>query len=277
MALTVATLTNRDPEQMDQLRGYFRSTMAIETVDFEPGAGFNERQFQAALERRQIKLILAKWTNAKYNAKFVRKLRKLKCTFVNSLEGIQTCQSRRAMFRRFTKRLPYLHVPKVYKRLKQVKRALNNGTPVLARRDAHHIPKEERVLGVLRTIDDLRDLLRRHLFQDLFFQEYLGIKTKTYKVYVVDRTVECLVKTGTQDGVGSEDHVEKDRVTLPFHVKTLMRDIGRAFGLRLYGVDFFYHEGVLVVIDVNDFPSYNGIDEAPRLIGDFLSQSLARE
>jgi ribosomal protein S6--L-glutamate ligase len=45
---------------------------------------------------------------------------------------------------------------------------------------------------------------------------------------------------------------------------------GEAFGLSLYGVDVLETPEGPVVVDVNEFPNYTGVDEAPAAIGAFL-------
>ncbi|HEY3019209.1 MAG TPA: hypothetical protein VGJ32_03410 [Solirubrobacteraceae bacterium] len=39
------------------------------------------------------------------------------------------------------------------------------------------------------------------------------------------------------------------------------------FGLRLFGVDVLESAGRLAIVDVNEFPNYTGVDEAPEAIG----------
>jgi ribosomal protein S6--L-glutamate ligase len=45
---------------------------------------------------------------------------------------------------------------------------------------------------------------------------------------------------------------------------------GRALGLELYGVDVLTHGGCFWVVDVNAFPSYKGIEDAPRRVAEYL-------
>ncbi|MGZ4270348.1 MAG: ATP-grasp domain-containing protein [Solirubrobacteraceae bacterium] len=44
----------------------------------------------------------------------------------------------------------------------------------------------------------------------------------------------------------------------------------REFGLTLFGVDVLESDGHLAIVDVNEFPNYTGLDEAPEVIGALL-------
>ncbi len=272
MALYVGTLTNRDPEQMADLKAFIQGYMEINTLDFHPGPEFNERHFRDQAEKHQVKFVLAKWVNAEFNEKFVKKLRKTKINFVNRLEAIQTCQSRRKTFQLLHKRMPKVSIPKTFKKWKEIKKAFAEGKAILVRRDAHHIPKEERTLGIAHDLRELYNLVRYNQPRDLFFQEYLGEKEETFKAYIIDQSVICLKKIGRQDAVIDESKLESMRVEISPDVKNLLLEIGKKFGMQIYGLDYFYYEGKLVIIDINDFPSFRGIEEAPKLIGDFIGR-----
>lgn len=42
--------------------------------------------------------------------------------------------------------------------------------------------------------------------------------------------------------------------------KPILREYGKRFGMTMYGVDILRgHDGIYYLIDVNYFPSYNGI------------------
>lgn len=58
-------------------------------------------------------------------------------------------------------------------------------------------------------------------------------------------------------------------VTTPDHVR-LARRCANAFGLDLYGVDCVQTPAGLVVIEVNDFPNYSGLDWADEALAEFV-------
>ena len=57
---------------------------------------------------------------------------------------------------------------------------------------------------------------------------------------------------------------ERERIDVSASMAELARRIGAAFDLEVYGADIVEGAEGLVVVDVNDFPSFGTISEAPR-------------
>lgn len=57
---------------------------------------------------------------------------------------------------------------------------------------------------------------------------------------------------------------------LPPAIEATAIACGRALGLELYGVDFLVTEDQFFVVDVNAFPGYKGVADAPRTLADYL-------
>lgn len=51
---------------------------------------------------------------------------------------------------------------------------------------------------------------------------------------------------------------------------------GKALGLELYGVDFLVSGDEFFVVDVNTFPGFKGIPDAPRYIAEYLYERLSK-
>jgi len=68
-------------------------------------------------------------------------------------------------------------------------------------------------------------------------------------------------------------------VPVPVRVTGELRDLAwacrDAFGLELYGVDLLPSVDGPLVVDVNDFPNYTGVAEAPDAIADLVEARLA--
>jgi ribosomal protein S6--L-glutamate ligase len=59
-------------------------------------------------------------------------------------------------------------------------------------------------------------------------------------------------------------------------LRELVRACREEFGLLLFGIDVLETRGGPVVVDVNEFPNYTGVDEAPAAIGRLLLRESGR-
>ena len=100
---------------------------------------------------------------------------------------------------------------------------------------------------------------------------FLGEKDETYKAYVIDTNIFVLKRTGHQDGMGPTRNISVERYTPPKEIQETILRIGKVFGMAVYGVDYFYHNGEVVYFDFNDFPSFRGIPEAVQTIWEFIA------
>jgi ribosomal protein S6--L-glutamate ligase len=57
------------------------------------------------------------------------------------------------------------------------------------------------------------------------------------------------------------------RVDVTPALRTIAEGCKQEFGLTLFGVDVLESDGRLAIVDVNEFPNYTGVDEAPAAIG----------
>ncbi len=261
----VGALADRDPDLMDALREYFLNKN-VETVDITSGI-----TGKSPLDTESVKVILPKLKTSSSNKKLFKKLRKTKLHFLNSLKAVNACQSRRRQFALLKKKAPSISTPKVFRSLKSIKKTFKQGKQVWVRKDAHNIPKEERVIGIATSLEDLYDLIRDYKPGELFFQEYLGEKEVTFKAYVIGQNVFCLKKSGLQDGFERDtEELREVRCDMPSDLKDVVLIIGDVFKMAVYGVDILYHEGRPIVVDINDFPSFRGIEEAVETIYEYI-------
>lgn len=87
------------------------------------------------------------------------------------------------------------------------------------------------------------------------------------KLYVAGRAVRGLLKPSPLH----HTHVTTGTPFAPDAVLTaLAQQVGEVVGLELYGVDVLLGEGGPVVVDVNPFPGFRGVKDAPRLIAEHL-------
>lgn len=252
----VAVIANRDPEQIDELKGALSSSGA--SVVELPA----DRSLDAThLASHEIDLVLLKLTTGSANRDVFKALRTSDLRYLNSLRSVKLCQSRRATFAFLNRRAPQVATPRMFVTMNDARRAVDSGQTVWVRRDAHNIPLDQRVLGVAGTFAELRDLAGAHVERTLFFQEYLGSGHETYKAYVVGADVVVVRRAAAV----------VERIAAPGHVEETILRVGRAFAMSVYGIDFFLAGGQPVVLDVNDFPSFRGIPGASRRICDFVA------
>ncbi|OXA60542.1 inositol-tetrakisphosphate 1-kinase [Folsomia candida] len=75
-----------------------------------------------------------------------------------------------------------------------------------------------------------------------------------------------------------ENSVEDRSIPKPHHevLQLIVREIGKAMGLRLFGVDVVVDavSGRYAIVDVNAFPGYDGVTDFSELLADYIKQEL---
>lgn len=91
------------------------------------------------------------------------------------------------------------------------------------------------------------------------------------KLYVAGRVVRGLLKPSPLAPGQPPQHTTRGA---PFEpdaaLAEMARRVGEASGLELYGVDVLLGEAGPVVVDVNPFPGFRGVADAPQLIAEHL-------
>ena len=258
---TVGMLANRDPELMSELRRTFRG-MGIVTQDIDPDT-YPETD---NLVSGRMGVVLPKLLTRVSNTVLFASLRDDGLRFLNSLDSVDICQSRRKMFGLMAQKLSRISTPAMFEGVGSAERAIQAGRKVWVRRDEHNIQKGKRVLGKASTVDELDAIVEGWDPDVLFFQEYLGESEEVFKAYVIGEKIYCLKKTGTQDGFREDRALPAVPVDVDETGRKVIMAIGRAFDMTVYGVDYLMQDGHPMVLDVNDFPSFRGIPGAAREI-----------
>jgi ribosomal protein S6--L-glutamate ligase len=101
----------------------------------------------------------------------------------------------------------------------------------------------------------------------LFAQREVPSSGHDLKVYVVGPRLWAITRPfparSLQDKIGTP-------AVLPPEVRRAALACGRALGLELYGVDVLVAGDRFCVVDVNAFPGYKGVAEAPRQLAAYL-------
>ena len=101
----------------------------------------------------------------------------------------------------------------------------------------------------------------------LFAQREVPSGGHDLKVYVVGHRLWAI--TRRFPARSAQDKIGTPAVLAP-EVRRAALACGRALGLELYGVDVLVAGDRFFVVDVNAFPGYKGVEEAPRQLAAYL-------
>ncbi|WP_202863055.1 ATP-grasp domain-containing protein [Ornithinimicrobium murale] len=123
---------------------------------------------------------------------------------------------------------------------------------------------------VVGTAEELRT--DRGLQPPFLVQDYVVAGEVDHKLYLVGDTVRGLLKPSPL-AVG---HTTSGAAFTPDPVLVALARQARArLGLDFLGVDVLVSEQGPMIVDVNDFPSYRGVADGPRLVAEHLLVHLA--
>jgi len=91
------------------------------------------------------------------------------------------------------------------------------------------------------------------------------------KLYVTGQEVHAVAKSSPLHGKIQEEEIPVSRDMLK-----LARSVGKAFGLDLYGVDVLETPNGLMLIDINDFPSFYGVPRKVPAIAEYILHAAYR-
>jgi ribosomal protein S6--L-glutamate ligase len=124
-----------------------------------------------------------------------------------------------------------------------------------------------RIVGCREEIEDLAWHGELHLAQT-----YVDAGGFDIKLYVAGGRIWATRRPSPLRGV--------TEISLPVEVGPALRRIAVAcreiFGLRLLGVDVLESEQGLAIVDVNEFPNYTGVADAPAAIGELVLAEAVR-
>jgi ribosomal protein S6--L-glutamate ligase len=91
------------------------------------------------------------------------------------------------------------------------------------------------------------------------------------KLYVTGQEVHAITKSSPLHG----EVVEKE-IPVSHEMLKLARRVGQVFGLDLYGVDVLETAQGLVLVDINDFPSFYGVPRKVAAISEYILHAAYR-
>lgn len=145
----------------------------------------------------------------------------------------------------------------------------------------------------VRRVNKMEDLLKLHpILKDtgLIIQKFihsneqvykcynLGDKiitqSENYKIYDLNinsfETTEEILKSN-QKIISEEKHKERKTVKTPPLIRQLAEFISKKMNLEIFGFDFIKDiNGRYVIVDINDFPGCRGVNNAGKIISDYI-------
>jgi ribosomal protein S6--L-glutamate ligase len=102
----------------------------------------------------------------------------------------------------------------------------------------------------------------------LLAQHYVQNTGFDIKLYVMGREVYSVAK---KSPLHPQVRVDKHLIPITIELRNLALQVGKIFGLDIYGLDVVETSDGLVVVDINDFPSFGHVPRAiPRIANHIL-------
>src|SRR5229473_4928216 len=117
---------------------------------------------------------------------------------------------------------------------------------------------------LVRTPDEMKVL---KVERDNYYLAMRYIENPGYdvKLYVTGQEVHAIVKSSVLHGMVREEEIAVSRDMLK-----LARRVGQVFGLDLYGVDVLETPQGLMLVDINDFPSFYGVPRKVASVAEYI-------
>jgi len=123
--------------------------------------------------------------------------------------------------------------------------------------------------SLIKRIDNERDLASViPPCETYIIQAYVPGPVEDLKVYVIGDAVFSLRKKFAPRNFSQPGKL----CHLTSEVKSIAQKCRHAFGLDLFGLDIIESESGPVVVDINYFPSYNGVPDAGTLLAAYIDQ-----
>jgi len=272
---------NRDLEIFNEIQRFAKINYNIKIKNLIPKKKgvFNLKYFKKKIKKYRFSFFILKLFSQESNIEIYDALKQYapNIPYLNSVNSVQLCESRRATFQHIEEKIHNLKFPKAYYSIEDAREACINGKRIIVKLDDHnspYIPKEKRILGIPKFHGDFDETVKPYKDkpEELFFQDYLGKFDIIYKVYVIDKWVVTITsKNRLRQHKLTPLELVHIRVPIDKEFKRRILRLGRKFGMSIFGVDYVLAEnGRRYIVDINDFPSFRAIPEAVSLISDYM-------
>ncbi len=127
----------------------------------------------------------------------------------------------------------------------------------------------------VRSSEELRTLAGQWGQEPVVLQEFAAGDGWDIKLWVIDQQIfAARRRTPLDPDAPKEDHPINSE-ELPEEWARITHEIGRAFNLRLYGVDLLISERGPIIVDVNSFPGFRGVPGAASALAALVERLLA--
>ncbi|MFX0000143.1 MAG: hypothetical protein ACFE9Q_00770 [Candidatus Hodarchaeota archaeon] len=276
----IGTICNRDLEIFEEIKKFFNKNYNISMINLlkKDSNIFSIKHFKKQVKKYPISFIIVKLLSEKDNQEIYQALNEITphVPLLNSLEAVQTCESRRDTFRSVEQKYKKKIIPCCFYTFSDALEACSNGTKLVIKLDKHNIPnlpRDDRIIGVAKNSYEFKQITKGFKENELFFQEYLGKFDIIYKVYVIGRWTVSITSHNRLRQKENLSPLELIHIRVPIdkQLKRRILRLGRKMGLSIFGIDYILtNEGVPYIIDINDFPSFRSIPEAVSLISDYI-------
>ncbi|MGH2510008.1 MAG: ATP-grasp domain-containing protein [Ktedonobacteraceae bacterium] len=91
------------------------------------------------------------------------------------------------------------------------------------------------------------------------------------KLYVTGQEVHAIMKSSPLHG-----EVQENEIPVTPEMLKIARRVGQVFGLDLYGVDVLQTPQGLMIVDINDFPSFYGVPRKVSSVAEYILHAAYR-
>ena len=177
---------------------------------------------------------------------------------VNSFASSAACQDRALMAQRMREaRLAFpctWVLSSLAEFLQHPDRLSAAGFPVLVK------SRYSRRGDVVEKVDGIEQLcaVAHRTGEPVVMQEFVRSDGWDAKLWVIDREIFAARRRSSLAGGAPRENCDVPISDFPGSWRSMTLEVGRAFGLRLYGVDFVVSDEGPVIVDVNSFPGFRG-------------------
>lgn len=125
-------------------------------------------------------------------------------------------------------------------------------------------------IHLVRTYEEMANLT---LDESSYYLAMRYVENTGYdiKLYVTGQEVHAIVKSSPLHGTVQEVEIPVNREMLK-----LAQRVGQVFGLDLYGVDVLETPDGLMLVDINDFPSFYGVPRKVASVAEYILHAAYR-